>query len=407
MAGVGETHFFVKKQRDSMKNMALGPTLEVPGRPVDPLAAATTALFPRTASPGPEGSAIWQRATRFCTPTRAGMPVLVPTELVTARLIDLPAGTGRRRDALLAYALEDFVAQPIESLTVVRAPLQGAPRDQVLALVIATSDLAALKPGLKLPDMLLIRRPAAPAAGLAWAVWRDGARALVRVSDGTGFAVGIDMLPLLWARAGKPVLTSVGAALPAGLPATDLSHAPPDPDPADLAFRLAPLLPAGDPTVVRGPLIAIAASLMLGLAAHLGLAVADNRALERIAATEQARVQTLLDTVLPGTTLTADPGPILAQLAPRAEMATQGPFLPLLAQVMTTLADGATAVSLRRLGWTSDGGKLTLTLQAAGLAELQTFEQRLKDSGLVVTSGAANAADGRAEVDLVVSGGGQ
>ena len=117
----------------------------------------------------------------------------------------------------------------------------GAPKAEAMALVIDRATLAAAEATAPegaaiLPDFLAIPRPDAAADGPGWAVWRDGARCVVRVSDGTGFAVATEMLALVWRRGGQPPLTSLGAALPSGLPATDLSQTPPPPASADLAF---------------------------------------------------------------------------------------------------------------------------------------------------------------------------
>ena len=135
----------------------------------------------------------------------------------------------------------------------------SAPPGAQLALVVSQAALAAAASAAPrnapiLPDFLALRRPEAPSGSAVWAVWREGARTVVRRSDGTGFAVATDALPALWARAGRPALLSLGAALPSGLPATDLSAAPPDPDPLDLAFsfRAAGSERACDPAPRRG-----------------------------------------------------------------------------------------------------------------------------------------------------------
>jgi general secretion pathway protein L len=370
--------------------------------------------FPRL-SAAPQGDgAIWQRARAFCGPSRLGMPVLVPSELVTSLIVDLPAGSARQRAALLPYAIEDRIAQPIETVVVAPAHLQGAAPGQVLALVMAQDRLtdllaAAAKPNAAnrsaaMPDLLLIRRPAAPATGSAWAVWRDGARAVVRVSDGTGFAINVDMLAAVWALAGRPVLTSLGAALPTSLPAIDLSAAPPDPDPADLSFRFPVAVSQADRSATLRPLIAAGVIALAGCVMLQGLAIADTIALGRIADTQQATAQAALFVALPGIPVTPDVTPILQRLTPTAAAPVQGAFLPLLAAVTASLATAGPNVTLRRLNWAEADNNLTLTILAAGLDDLQTIEAHLVQAGFAVTSGAATAGEGGAEVELSVTG---
>lgn len=395
--GEVKTNFFVKKQDVRSEILAPGPP-----------APAATALFPRVAAAAPGDSAICQRAQKFCGQSRVGQPILVPTEWVSAFIIDLPTAAARQRGALLAYAVEDKIAQPIESVIVAQARLQAAPPGRVLALVVAQSGLTHLLNGTPdstaMPDMLLIRRPDTPPTGVAWAVWREGARAVVRVSDGTGFAINVDMLPAIWARAGRPLLTSLGAALPTSLIALDLSDAPPDPDPADLSFRFPTARTQEQRQAGQRPLIAAGLIMLTGLAALLGLAIADTVALGRIAATERATAQVALSEVLPGIELGPDVTPILARLTPAAPQSQQGAFLPLLAAVSAALAEAGPEVSIRRLTWGEDESQLVLNVQAAGLDDLQTIQQHLTARGFTVTSGAANAGDGGAEVDLTITG---
>lgn len=402
--GEKKTQFFVKKQSVRSKDQAFGPGVVTPVLP--PLGATTP--FPRAAQPTRDDSGLWQRAKQFCAPTRLGMPVLVPTEMISAILADLPGSSARQRGALLAYAVEDRIAQPIESVVVAAARLHAALSGRMLALIIGRAVLAELLAtapdgATAMPDMLLIRRPDAPAIGAAWAIWRDGARAIVRVSDGTGFAVNVDMLAVVWARAGKPALTSLGAALPTNLPALDLSAAPPDPDPADLAFRFPVATTGATRQASLRPLILSGVIALAGCAALLALAVADNFALARIAEDRQATTQAALDQVLPGVTLGPDIGPVLSRLAPIAPQATQGAFLPLLAGVTSTLTDAGPSVTFRRLTWGEADNQLTLTVQAGSLEDLQAIEQSLTAQGFAVTSGAATAGDGGAEVDLGIT----
>ncbi|HVG49603.1 MAG TPA: type II secretion system protein GspL [Rubellimicrobium sp.] len=340
---------------------------------------------------------------------RRPAPHVIPSELVTALVVDLPKASARQRAALLTFAVEERIGAPIESVTVAPARLSdpSAPPGRQLALVVSRAALAAAASAAPrdapiLPDFLALRRPEAPPGDAVWAVWRDGARAVVRRSDGTGFAVATDALPALWARAGRPALLSLGAALPSGLTATDLSAVPPDPDPLDLAFNFRT---SGEAHVAR-PFVAAAVVAGVALVLHLGLAALDAVALGRIAATERAVAEAALAPILPGVVIGPDPSAILAHLAPTLPSTRQSDFLPLLSEAAAAILDSGRPVTFRRLSWGAEDGTLALLVQGAALDDLQAAEQALRDSGLTVTAGAASAGDGGAEVEMRVARGG-
>ena len=367
--------------------------------------------FPRPLSPSEEAQTgpLAQRIAAALTSSRRGAsqpaPVVLPSELVTALIVVLPRTSVRQRAALLTFAVEERVGVPIDSVLVEPARLDdpAAPPNCHLALVVSRSALAAAaatgSPGARiLPDFLAVRRPDASPEAPVWAVWREGARSVVRRSDGTGFAVATDALPALWARAGRPTLLSLGAALPLGLPALDISQSPPAPDPLDLDFSFRRNSGQAGPAA-RG-LLATAAILLGALAVHVVLAAVDAVALGAIAAAERASAEAALAPVLPGVTLGPDPAPILARLSPAAAVEQRSDFLPLLSEASATIAETGRAVTFRRLGWGADDGTLSLLVQGAALDDLQAVEQALRGMGLDVTSGAASAGDGGAEVEM-------
>ena len=96
-------------------------------------------------------------------------------------------------------------------------------------------------------------------------------------------------------------------------------------------------------------------------------------------------------------------GPVLARLVPRNSAPGNGPFLPLLARVMESLALSSSPVTVRSLAWGQDDMTLVMTLQSARLDDLQAVQQQLETAGLVVTAGAATASDGMAEVDVSIT----
>lgn len=364
--------------------------------------------FPR---PGQPSAPLAARCAHAAEAAGRPVPMLLSSESVTALRVDLPEAPTRQRRALLTFAVEDRLAAPIDALVVRPGPLRGAARGEALALVAGREVLAALEAGLPpatpiLPDFLAIPRPEPNETGhSAWSVWRDGARCVVRVSDGTGFAVATEMLPFLWRRAGQPRLFGLGAALPAGLPATDLSLQPPPPDPLDLAFSFSTRARGEAAQRLRRKLVAAGLILGAGLALQLGLVAADVHALDRIAQAERQAAVAALAPVLPGIAVTADPAPILARLAPAADVPERGDLLPMLSDISQAILKAGETASFRRLSWGAAEGTMSLQVQASGLEDLQAVQRALQATGFDVTSGAANAGDGVAEVEMRVSRG--
>lgn len=408
--GVKRQNLFSHQQLPKQK-AAPAPSVEaVPGPREDAVRS-----FPRAptlseeASAGPLAQRILQ-AHASGRRARRSAPQVIPSELVTALVVELPKASARQRAALLTFAVEERIGAPIEGVVVAPARLSdpAAPFGAQLAFVISRAALAAAasaapRDAAILPDFLGLRRPEAPPGAVTWAVWRNGERAVVRRSDGTGFAVATDALPQLWARAGRPALLSLGAALPSGLPATDLSQSPPGPDPLDLAFSFRAVGREANPA---RPLVAAAIVAGLALALHLGLAAVDAVALGRIAAAERATAEAALAPIMPGVEIGGDPAPILARLAPAPQETRQSDFLPLLSEASAAIFDTGRPVTFRRLGWGAQDGTLALLVQGVTLEDLQAVEQVLRDDGFAVTTGAANAGDGGAEVEMRVARGG-
>lgn len=376
-----------------------GASTNVPQTPVTP--------FPRS---GPGSAPLSERCAAAAAKMRRPIPVMIRSEVVTALCVDLPHATARQRRAMLTYAVEERLAAPIETLVVLPGPLQGAPKSSVLALAIdraalAIAEATAPKGAAILPDFLAIPRPLAGASGPSWAVWRDGARCVVRVSDGTGFAVATEMLALVWRRAGQPPLTSFGAALPLGLPANDQSQTPPPPDHADLAFSFSNHARGDGAQDLRRRSLMAGGVLALGLALQLGLAGADAIALSQIVKDERRAAETALAQVLPDVVISDDLDPILTRLAPNVVRIERGDLLPLLSEVSETLIVADEATSFRRMSWSKADEELVVQVQASSLEDLQRVQRTLQAGGFAVTSGAANAGDGMAEVEMRISRG--
>lgn len=320
--------------------------------------------------------------------------VLVPTESVRLLAVDLPLATRARRIEALPFAVEDLIAEPIESVHLALgaevAPkryLVGVVRRDAMDRWCAAADSAGLDEAPMVPDALAMPVPAEN----QWAVDLSGHRALVRVADGTGFALPATMLMSAWAAAGRPQVLGHGAPLPVDMAATAV-----DIDATALAQRLAaPALDLrqGD-YARRGGNAArfwrrAATVIAIGVAAHVVIAAADTLLLKGIADRREQEMRETAALVLPGVALGDDPVATLADRLPGAGggTATPGRFVPLMARISKALGPMAGSVRVRALGYQAD----TLTIDIDG-----------GEPGLAAKLGAA-LRDGRVQARVTES----
>lgn len=339
--------------------------------------------------------------------TRESAPVILPGERVSLMAVTLPVRGIRAKRAALPFALEDRVSAPIEDVHVAlcRSLDKG---DQVLAAVVdrrVMADAMTSDDRRILPEHFALPTPAAIDGAPAWAVWRSGGRALVRVSDGTGFIIDVTMLPLIWQQASRPSVTAYGEALPDTVTPASHQGTPPLPDPRDLASDLRQGMFRHTSANGARQLKRVAAVLAVGLIGHLGIAVADTVALARIADRERAAAQAAIDPILPGIVVSPDIQPILSRLAPPATTSSGSAFLPLLTAVSATLLETGNPVTVRRLAFADNPSRLTLLVEAPTLDALQQAERALRAGSLTVTTGAATATAGVAEAEFAITWG--
>ncbi len=342
------------------------------------------------------------RAAQYSAASRDSALRLLPAELVSSFVVSVPKSSPRQRAALITYAIEDRIAAPIETVLVVQGPLRSQTTGEVLAFVVARDVLAGFDnlDAPLLPEFLMIPPPDAT-DGPCWLVWREGARIVVRCSDGTGFAASAQTFPTLWKHAGKPALRAYGDPLGGDLPAQVLTDAPPPPAPADLTFSFARTRKPGTSGIGLWRMAAavVAAALVL----HLVLSAVDTMALRRVVDAERTKAALAIAEPLPGISLDGDINAILIRLSPKPASTAGGRFLPLLNDVTGALADAGTAVTFRRLAWGAEENSLVLQVQGSKLEDLQTVQQTLESRRFAVRSGAANAGDGGAEVEMRIS----
>lgn len=336
------------------------------------------------------------------------LPLILPAEQISLMATVLPVRGARAKRAALPFALEDRISAPLEDVHIAYCRALDAP-DHVLAAVVDRKVMqAAADAGDSpvLPEIFALPAPEAVDESPVWAVWLSGGRALVRVSDGTGFVVGVAMLPLLWQQAARPQIKSYGDVLPDIIDTISYAARPPKPDAKDLGVDLRQGVFARKATDWSRHLKRAAMIAGVGLIGHLGIMVADTVALTRIAERERAAAQAAIDTVLPGLIVTPDVQPILRRLEPAAPAPSGSAFLPILGKMSATLLEADNQIRFRRLAFADTPARLTMLVEVPGLDDLQQAERLLRAGGFGVTSGAATASAGVAEAEFTVTMGG-
>lgn len=322
----------------------------------------------------PLAAGVWTLAGGRLIIAERGGPatILVPTEQVRLLAVDLPLASRAKRLEALPFAIEDQIAEPIESVHLALgaeiAPkryLVGVVRHEVMAAWVETAGEAGLGQAAMVPDALALPRPAEG----EWAVDLAAERAVVRAGDGTGFAIPPAMLQPAWQTAGRPAVLSYGAPLPAEMMADGSTLAP-----GALAERL--LAPALD--LRQGPYARRRAALpnvwrrlgwivALGAAAHVVIAAADTVMLRTIADRREADTRALAAIAAPGANLGGDLAASVADLLPAGGSAPPDAFLPLLTRISGALGPLSGAISVRAIQYQANALTLDLDGTEPGL----------------------------------------
>lgn len=361
-----------------------------------------------------ETAGIWalegDRMTCLARADTGSAVVLVPSEEVLIVAVDLPLTSRRERVAALPFAIEDHVAEPIGELHVAlgmelaaRRHLAAAVRHRVMAGWIDRIAEAGLVHASVVPDALSLPVP----EDGGWSVQASDGRAIVRASDGTGFATSTAQLPVIWAAAGKPLCRSYGDAL-----SDRLSSIPGEIELEPLTARL--LVPAVDlrqglyakprralPLSTRKVLAVLAA----GALAHASIAIADTVALQRIAENRRLEAQALVQRHLPGVVIgDAFAAEINALLADGGG-GGRSRFLPLLVKASAVLGRTGSGIGLRTLAYREATGELTLGLEQPDIGAMQRAQGALASAGLNPIGGAASVENGVAGSRIVIRDG--
>ncbi|WP_447724144.1 type II secretion system protein GspL [Sphingomonas koreensis] len=290
--------------------------------------------------------------------------LLVPSESVLLLGVDLPLGSHAKRFAALPFAVEDRIADPIESVHLALGS-EIAPKRYLVAVVrhalmrewVETAETEGLGHAAMVPDAFTL-----PVPDEGWSAEAGDGRVLVRGADGTGFAVSPTLIGQAWEAAGRPRIWNCGAV--------PIGELPQEPRPAGgggLAERLA--TPAvdlrqgayarhgggGSSWLKRLGWIAAA-----GIAAHTVIAAADTVMLHTIAERRADDTRTAVAQAAPGANLGDDLRVSVADMLPPPGPAGSQ-FVPLVTRTSNALAPLSSAVTARSMRF--EGNALVMEIE--------------------------------------------
>jgi general secretion pathway protein L len=334
--------------------------------------------------------------------------VLVPAEEVLLMAVDLPIASARRRLDALPFAIEERIAQPLGEVhavlgaeTVSQRYLAGVIAQERMRRIVDLLVASGLEQAALVPDVLGL--PVPPRG--AWNIDIAGGRALVRVEDGTGFALPIAHLATAWSAAGRPRAISYGEPVPEEIASEAGAH-----DEQSLAARL--IQPALDlrqgiyaaPRRIISPLwrrIAIVAAA--GAFAHAAIAGVDTLAVERIAATKASETRALVQQVAPSAVIGDDVAASAAEILPAGGAGPSG-FLPLFVRVGGALKPLGSAIRMHAISYDGSAGTMSIEVEAATIDGLQQVSAALTAAGISAQAGAASQSDGKAVGAFLIRG---
>jgi general secretion pathway protein L len=289
--------------------------------------------------------------------------LLVPTEQVRLLAVDLPLPTRAKRLAALPFAIEDRIAEPVDAVHLAigteiadRNYLVGVVRHEVMADWVAQAEAAGLGQAAMVPDALALPTPAEG----GWSVDLGATRAVVRASDGTGFACPAPVLLAAWEAAGRPPCVAYGAPLPAEM----LGDAGAQPKPQLYPLDLRQGLYARRAGPISNIWRRLAWVAVLGAAAHTLIATADTVMLRVIADRRAADSRALVATM---------GGPATADISTLATMLPQDgapqTFLPLVSRVSAALTPLAASFAVRTIEFQANTLTMDLESSETGLAD--------------------------------------
>ncbi|MDF7777720.1 type II secretion system protein GspL [Sphingomonas sp. AOB5] len=335
-----------------------------------------------TVEPGsePRAGGVWTLAASGAIINEPEGPatLLVPTEQVLLLAVDLPLSSRAKRLEALPFAIEDRIAEPVDSVHLALGA-EISPKRYLVAVVrhetmirwIAGAEAVGLSHAAMVPDALTL--PVAELEG-AWMVDSRRGRVLVRSAEG-GFAFDEAMFATAWQAAGQPPVMAWNQHSPADVPVAGVQI-----DSQPLAERVRnPAVDLRQGAYARRAVISntwrrLGWIVGIGVAAHIAILFADTIALRIIANRREADTRALIQQTAPGTALQGDLATSVAALLPSGGGGGGVPqtFIPLVGRISAALAPLG-AINARSLEFQAE----TLTMDLDGQPGLSA---RIRDA---------------------------
>jgi len=316
--------------------------------------------------------------------------VLVPSESVLLLGVDLPLASHAKRLAALPFAIEERIADPIESVHLALGSEIG-PKRYLVAVVshalmrewVETAVAEGLGDAAIVPDALSL-----PVPDEGWAAETADGRVLVRAADGTGFAVSSTLVGQAWEAAGRPRIWNCGA--------TPIGELPQESRPAGasgLAGQLTkPAVDLRQGVYARraaggsGWLKRLGWIAAAGIVAHTAIAAADTFMLRTIAERRADDTRAAVAQAAPGANLGEDLRVSVADMLP-APGPAGSQFVPLVTRTSNALAPLSSAVTARSMRF--EGNALVMEIEPGepGLAGRVRDAMRAAGVNAEVTAG--------------------
>ena len=329
-------------------------------------------------------------------------PFLLSGEDVVIHAITLPNLPPGQRRAAAAFAVEDLVAQPLDQVRVVLGPQypEGSGNWLVAVVERALLERAVGQASLARPVLAEVMRLPIPEKG--WSVAQRDGRLLIRMADGSGFALDRSLAVPVWQGQGTPPLTGCGDGLPDDLPFVTRLPWPQSIGLPAWSFDLSAITGRRPSYAKRSKWVWAAGFVSLAMAAHLTIASLDVYALQRLSADSR---QALTAAVAAFATLGEDPVAAATRVLAAQGAATAPAFLTLASAAIGALPPPESGVSLRGLRFDEATGRMVLAVIAPDISTLQTVEAALVAAGLTVVAGPASSRNGAAEAEMTVTDG--
>lgn len=328
--------------------------------------------------------------------------VFARAEDVLLLAVAMPGMPMSQRRAVVAFAVEDRIAQPLESVLVTLGPELSAPGDERRWLVaVASPSAMPADAGRRrvIPDVLLLP---VPAAG-TWSVWIGAERALVRTPDGAGFGCPSAALAAFHRAGDSPSVVLFGGDLPEGFDVQRRADLPARLDPAFATFDLNGGATANAQNGLPAGLMRFAMVGLFGLFAHTALLTADVLAYGNLRDDRAQSVRAALGAS--GQPVTGDLAAALSAVLAREGRPEAVQLLPFMSRVFAGMDGAAGRMSLRDLRYDAATASLAFIIEAPDLTTLQSIETSLSDLGFAVAAGTATTGNGLAEQRLTITEG--